>query len=155
MVRQWHRLPRELWVPHPWRCWRLWMRFWAAWAGEGNQPVAGGVGPGDPYSPFQPRPFYDDDWWDEEKECGASPGKLSAELNFCVGMLCWDPAWIAVVHINMSLLGRELWDTSVMPVQLFKAFDRDWVQADVLSKAVLIKYLLEPKVRIGHRSTAP
>ena len=56
----WNKLPRELWVPHPWRCSRLgWMGPWAAWAG-GGQPVHGRVvGLGGLWGPSQFKPFYD------------------------------------------------------------------------------------------------
>ena len=40
-------LPRELWVPHPWRCPRPgWMGPWAAWAGGWTTSPLKGVGGG-------------------------------------------------------------------------------------------------------------
>jgi len=44
-VRHWHRLPRELWAPHPQRCSRPgWMGPWAASSGGWQLPIAQGWG---------------------------------------------------------------------------------------------------------------
>ena len=65
VVKHWNRLPRRLWMPHPWRHSRPgWMWLWAAWSG-GWRPCSvervegGGLKPDDHGGPFQPRPFYD------------------------------------------------------------------------------------------------
>jgi len=53
------QLPRELWVPHAWRCWRLgWMEPGAAWAGGGQPAHRQGWNGWVLRSPFQPKPLY-------------------------------------------------------------------------------------------------
>jgi len=44
VVRPWHRLPREAWLPPPWQCSRPgWTGLWATWSGgRGPCPWRGG-----------------------------------------------------------------------------------------------------------------
>ena len=60
VVREWNRLPREGWSPHPWVCLRaIWMSCGGMW-GRGELCRVGlRVGLDDPEGLFQPEGFGD------------------------------------------------------------------------------------------------